>query len=157
MATMTTLPTATPRRRRRPFALIALAGLLLFKAALAMLQLLGISLAAAGLPSEIVRLNPELGALVTAASLSRGILIAIAAILVVAAVGLLTLHRRGWLVAMVATGVFVAFDIVAFTAGTANYLWMALNIASVFYLNQTDVREAVGVTTEPLVPSVGRS
>ena len=83
-------------------------------------------------------------------------MIAIAVVLVVAAVGLLSLHRRGWLLAMVATGVFVGFDIVAFTAGTANYLWMALNIVTVFYLNQTDVREVVGVTTESLVPSVGR-
>ena len=157
MATMTTVPTTTPMRRRRPFALIALAGLLLFKAALAMMLLMGVSLAESGLPSDILRLNPELGDLVRAASLSQGILVAITAILVVAAGGLLMLHRRGWLLAMVATGVFVAFDIVAFTAGTANYLWMALNIASVFYLNQTDVREAVGVTTEPLVPSVGLS
>ena len=156
--TAMTVATSTPaRRRRRPFALIALAVLLLFKAGLALLLLLGVSLAESGLLADVMRLNPELGALVEAATLSQGLLIAIAVVLVVAAVGLLSLHRRGWLLAMVATGVFVGFDIVAFTAGTANYLWMALNIASVFYLNQTDVREAVGVTTEPLVPSVGLS
>ena len=155
--TAMTVATSTPaRRRRRPFALIALAVLLLFKAGLALLLLLGVSLAESGLLADVMRLNPELGALVEAATLSQGLLIAIAVVLVVAAVGLLSLHRRGWLIAMVVTGVFVAFDIIAFTVGTVNYLWMALNIVTVFYLNQTDVREVVGVTTESLVPSMSR-
>ena len=156
MAAMTAPKPVPPMRRRRPFALIALAGVLLVKAGLALLLLLGVSLAESGLLADLMRMNPELGALVEAATLSQGLLIGIVVILVIAAVGLLSLHRRGWLIAMVATGVFVAFDIVAFTAGTANYVWMALNIVTVFYLNQSDVREVVGVTTEPLVPSVGR-
>jgi len=156
MSAMTAPKPAPLHRRRRPFALIALAGLLLFKAGLALLVLLGVSLAESGLLAEVMRINPAIGDVVAAASLSKGLLVAIAAIFVVAAIGLLSLHRRGWLIAMVATGVFVGFDIIAFTAGTVNYLWMALNIVTVFYLNQTDVREVVGVTTEPLVPSVGR-
>jgi uncharacterized membrane protein (DUF2068 family) len=156
--TMTTAAQpARPRRRRRPFALIALAGLLLFKAGLAMMVLLGVGIGASGLPSDIMRLNPEMGAMIAATSLSQAILIAVAVLLVIAAGGLLALQRRGWLIAMVATGVFVGFDIIAFTAGSANYLWMALNIATVFYLNQTDVREVVGVSTESLVPNVGLS
>jgi len=156
MAAMIAPTSAAPRRRRRPFALIFLAGLLLFKAGLALLLLLGVSLAESGLMSDFMRLNPELGALLAAATLSQGLLIVIAVVLVIAAVGLLSLHRRGWLIAMVVTGVFVAFDIIAFTVGTVNYLWMALNIVTVFYLNQTDVREVVGVTTESLVPSMSR-
>jgi hypothetical protein len=156
MAAMTASEPVPARRRRRPFALIALAGLLLFKAGLALLLLLGVSLAESGLLADVMRINPEIGALVEAATISQGLLLAIVVVLVIAAIGLLTLHRRGWLIAMVATGVFVGFDIVAFTAGTVNYLWMALNIVTVFYLNQPDVREVVGVTTEPLVPSVGR-
>jgi uncharacterized membrane protein (DUF2068 family) len=136
---------------------MALAGLLLFKAAMAVMVLLGVGIAASGLPSDIMRLNPEMGAMIAATSLSQAILIAVAALLVIAAGGLLALQRRGWLIAMVATGVFVGFDIIAFAAGSANYLWMALNIATVFYLNQTDVREVVGVSTESLVPNVGLS
>ena len=48
----------------------------------------------------------------------------------------------GWLLAMLTTGVFIAADIVTFDAGAGHHLWMLLNIATVFYLNQRDVREA---------------
>jgi hypothetical protein len=67
---------------------------------------------------------------------------ALAAVLVVAAIGLFGGRRLGWLLAMVTTGVFIAADIVTFGAGTAHHLWMLLNIATVFYLSQRDVREA---------------
>ena len=52
---------------------------------------------------------------------------------------------------MVITGVSVAIDIVGFLAGTGSELWMFLNVVTVFYLNQRDIRELVGVTLEPVV------
>ena len=70
------------------------------------------------------------------------LLFAFAAVLVVAAIGLFGGRRWGWLVAMVTTGVFIAADIVTFDAGVVHHLWMLLNIVTVFYLNQRDVREA---------------
>ncbi|MFN8629951.1 MAG: hypothetical protein U0838_06390 [Chloroflexota bacterium] len=61
------------------------------------------------------------------------------------------LRRDGWLMAMVLTGLFVAADISGFVNGNVSYLWMALNIITVFYLNQSDVRGAVGISTESVV------
>ena len=45
---------------------------------------------------------------------------------------------------MVMTGAFVAIDIVSFIGGAQSNIWMLLNIVTVFYLNQRDVRELVG-------------
>jgi hypothetical protein len=53
-------------------------------------------------------------------------------------------RRIGWLLAMVITGLFVAIDIYGHINDAANHVWMLLNIITVFYLNQRDVREAVG-------------
>ena len=55
------------------------------------------------------------------------------------------------LLAMVITGISVAIDIVAFLAGTGSEVWMFLNVVTVFYLNQRDIRELVGVTLAPVV------
>ena len=72
-----------------------------------------------------------------------------AALLVVSVIGMLSRRRTGWLLAMVITGLFVAIDIYGYLNGSANHLWMLLNIVTVFYLNQADVREAVGAA-EPV-------
>jgi hypothetical protein len=60
-------------------------------------------------------------------------------------------RRVGWLLAMIITGVSVAVDIAAFLAGTGSELWMFLNVVTVFYLNQRDIRQRVGATLEPVV------
>ena len=59
---------------------------------------------------------------------------------------------------MVITGISVAIDIIAFLAGAGSELWMFLNVMTVFYLNQRDIRELVGVTLVPVVdvPPRGR-
>jgi uncharacterized membrane protein (DUF2068 family) len=67
-------------------------------------------------------------------------------VLVIAALGMLGRRRTGWLLAMVVTGVFIALDLYSFANNEADHLWMALNIVTVFYLNQRDVRAVVGVT-----------
>ena len=61
-----------------------------------------------------------------------------------AGIALLRRRRIGWLLAMVLTGLFVAVDIYGFLTTGANHVWMLLNLVTVFYLNQLEVREAVG-------------
>ena len=78
-------------------------------------------------------------------------LILAAAVLLASALMLLAGRRTGWLLAMVITGVSVAIDIVAFLSGAGSHVWMLLNVVTVFYLNQRDIRELVGVTIEPVV------
>jgi putative copper export protein len=86
---------------------------------------------------------------------ASGWILALAALLVLSAAGLMAGRRIGWLLAMVITGVFVASDISGFYSGTTNHIWMLLNIVTVFYLNQRDVREVVGaMVPEPQRPAV---
>lgn len=82
-------------------------------------------------------------------------LFALGMMVLVSAVGLLMWKRLGWVLAMVSTGIFVVFDILSFVDGTANYIWMALNVITVFYLNQREVRESVGAifVSEPTPPA----
>ena len=146
---MSTPPEPNPERKR-PFALIVLAGLLLVKASLLLVVAFGGSLLV-GTPLEgLLRMSPELGELIMGSSMAQAVLTALAAILALTAVGLIALRRTGWLLAMVITGVFVAADIWAYLNGVANHLWMALNILTVFYLNQADVRAVVGVANRHL-------
>ena len=80
----------------------------------------------------------------------------VALLLLFAAISLLRRRRMGWLLAMVLTGVFVAIDIYGYLTTGANHAWMLLNLVTVFYLNQREVREAVGAvggdTANEVVP-----
>ena len=76
------------------------------------------------------------------------LLLGVGGILVLAGVMLLRRRRVGWLLAMVTTGIFVAIDIYGFLTVGANHFWMVLNVVTVFYLNQPDVRAVVGVLSE---------
>jgi len=146
---MSTPPEPNPERKR-PFALIVLAGLLLVKASLLLLVTFGGSLLVGTPLYGLLRMSPELGALIMGSPMSQAVLMALAALLALTAVGLIALRRTGWLLAMVLTGIFVAGDIYAYLNGVANHLWMALNILTVFYLNQADVRAVVGVANRHL-------
>jgi hypothetical protein len=141
---------SAPSRRRRPFGLLVLAALLLFKAAVVAL----VAASAFVVPDQIAQLLGGGGALAEAEGRVAGaLLLAIAAILVVAAIGLLAMRRSGWLLTMVLTGVLIALDIGAIVDGTANHFWMALNIVTVFYLNQADVRAVFGTGGDPEPPA----
>jgi hypothetical protein len=151
MARMTIETPPARQPRRRPFTLIVLAGIIVLKAVLIVFVVTGTG------PNPVrdaLRLSPELGRAIESLAIANAVLALFVVLLVGSAVGLVARRRWGWLLAMVMTGLFVGSDIAGFFAGTANYLWMALNIATVFYLNQADVREFVGVSTEPLVPPV---
>jgi hypothetical protein len=125
---------------QRPTTITILTGLLLAKAFVSAALAVGWAMGEApflstlGLPSLLVDARDS--ATVTT------LLFAFAAVLVVAAIGLFSGRRLGWLLAMLITGLFIAADIVTFDAGAAHHLWMLLNIATVFYLNQRDVRGA---------------
>ena len=144
MARMSDAATPPSPPRRRPFTLIVLAGLMFLKAGLIGAAVVR-ALVEEGVASGSVRV-PGVGVEVRETPAAGVILLAIAGILVVSALGLLGNRRAGWLLAMVTTGVFLAVDIVGFVNGSANHVWMVLNIITVFYLNQRDVREGVGVS-----------
>lgn len=150
-------PTALAAPRGRPFGLFVLAGLLLLKALLLVLVFAGAYLTDTGLLRDLIALPMAVFAEIRDTPVAGiGALVLVAA-LVFSAVGLLGGRRWGWVGAMVTTGFFLATDIYAFGEGSANDLWMALNIITVFYLNQAEVRQVVGVTSaRPVVRGQGR-
>jgi uncharacterized membrane protein (DUF2068 family) len=142
-------PAAAPPEagRRRPFALLVLIALMATKGVLILLMVLGaFTTADAGILRSL-RIESIYDAVHTSNVAVVG-LVVIAAILLMSAGGLLMYRRSGWMLAMVTTGIFVAVDIMGYFSGEANYIWMALNIITVFYLNQREVRVSVGVTPE---------
>ncbi|HEY3336744.1 MAG TPA: hypothetical protein VGK16_16060 [Candidatus Limnocylindrales bacterium] len=134
--------------RRRPFALLILIGLMLFKGVLIVVMVLGaVALSDLGLVRAL-RIEP-IALAVRGSTAAVVLLFVLAATLFVSAIALLAYRRSGWLLAMVTTGVFVAVDIMGYVEGTANYFWMALNIVTVFYLNQREVRDSVTAASAP--------
>ena len=134
-------------RRRRPFGLIVLASLMLLKAALLLLVTVGLAMN----PGAVIKAIGGTGFLTEEAGLvGTGVIAIVAGLLVASATGLLFRRRAGWLVAMILTGAFIAIDITSFFLGSSNDFWMALNIITVFYLNQPDVR-AVFDIDDPMI------
>lgn len=138
-------PSRKPGRRGLPVTLLILAGLMALKATL--LFALTLTAAITELRADLgMSYVPELLDAIRADPLSGVVLFLTAVLLLVSAVGILSRRRTGWLLAMVLTGVSVAIDIFGFLNGDVNHFWMGLNILTVFYLNQRDVREIVGAT-----------
>ncbi len=146
-------PQPQARPRRRPFTLVVLAGLLLVKAVMLGLLATGVALSTQDWLRAMI--GKDLVLVLVNIPGASGWILGLAALLVLSAAGLMARRRVGWLLAMVITGVFVASDISGFYSGTTNHVWMLLNIVTVFYLNQRDVREVVGaMTPEPERPTV---
>jgi uncharacterized membrane protein (DUF2068 family) len=140
-------PASAPETgRRRPFALLVLIALMATKGVLILLMIVGAFTTADTGILRALRIESIYDAVHTSNIAIVGLLV-IAAILLISAVGLLMYRRSGWLLAMVSTGIFVAVDILGYFAGEANFIWMALNIITVFYLNQREVRVSVGVAS----------
>ena len=136
--------------RRKPVTLYILVGLMVIKSVLIILVLGGAYSFNDGPIGEALRM-PGVGAAIRETPGAVGILILVAAVLLASALMLLAGRRTGWLLAMVITGLSVAVDIVAFFSGAGSHVWMVLNVVTVFYLNQRDIRELVGVTLEPVI------
>jgi hypothetical protein len=149
MAPMPDAP-APATARRKPVTLYILVGLMVVKSILLMLVLGGAFTLNDGPIGEALRM-PGVGAVIRQTPGAAGVIILVAAVLLVSALMLLAGRRTGWLLAMVITGISVAIDIIAFIAGTGSDIWMFLNIVTVFYLNQRDIRELVGVTLQPVI------
>ena len=132
-----------PARRRLPFTLYVLAGLMLFKAVIIVAVVGGATLDTLR-PILGLTTGPELTRIFQQYPAAGPLLLAFAVLLIVSVIGMLSRRRTGWLLAMVITGLFVAIDIYGYLNSSANHLWMLLNIVTVFYLNQRDVREVVG-------------
>jgi hypothetical protein len=136
--------TVTTTRRvkpRLPFAVYVLAALLLVKAGV-------LYAVAADTPAmELLFADPVARAAIgtPAGTLAAG---AGATLVLIVVLAILVRRRIGWLIAMLLTGCFVALDLVAYAQGTSNHAWALLNIVTVFYLNQSDVREALGVSED---------
>jgi uncharacterized membrane protein (DUF2068 family) len=154
MAPMSDVEQPVPRARKQPFALVALAALMLLRAVLILLVVAGIALSEPRV-AELLQL-PDAFNEAENRALFATFVVPVAALLILSAVGLLAHRRRAWLLAMVMTGAFVAIDIVSFVGGTQSNIWMLLNIVTVFYLNQRDVRELVGDAV-PEKPVGGRA
>ncbi len=149
MTATTASPAGEPARRRLPFTIYALAGVLTLKAVLLLAVVAGASLEVIRPILGFSRLTGFLEA-VQADPRVGTVIVAFAVLLLFSVFGILTRRRIGWLVAMVVTGLFVAVDIYGFINDAANHFWMALNILTVFYLNQQDVREVVGAASSLL-------
>ena len=149
MTPMSEAPAPAPSRRK-PVTLYILVGLMVLKSVLIILVLGGAYSFSDGPIGQALRM-PGVGAAIREAPGLVGVLIVVAAVLLVSALMLLGGRRTGWLLAMVITGVSVAVDIIGFLAGVGSELWMFLNVVTVFYLNQRDIRELVGVTLVPVV------
>lgn len=136
-------PPPARRRRRRPFPLLVLILIMIFRALLIFLVVLGSFQLDEATLLKVFQVPAIRGAVEEAYIALIGLLV-LGALVLVSAVGLLMWKRLAWVLAMVMTGIFVLFDIIGFAEGTANYVWMALNIITVFYLNQREVRLSVG-------------
>ena len=131
MSSVTPPPTAAPSRsRRRPFTLVVLALLLVVKAVMLGLLATGVALSTQDWLRAMI--GKDLVQVLVAIPGASGWILALAALLVLSAAGLS-----------------------GFYSGTTNHIWMLLNIVTVFYLNQRDVREVVGaMVPEPQRPAV---
>lgn len=118
---------------------------MLFRALLAFSVVAGATVVAVQ-PTGMIPSSPDLVLLLRQMPWLGPVFAGYGALLVIAALGMLSRKRTGWLLAMVVTGVFIALDLYGFATDGADHLWMALNIVTVFYLNQRDVRAVVGVT-----------
>ncbi|HEX5826811.1 MAG TPA: hypothetical protein VFY23_04770 [Candidatus Limnocylindrales bacterium] len=138
---------APPHRRRRPpFGLLILVGIMVAKSILLILLILGTFTLGESELIRVLRVEGISAAIEETLVALVGLLV-IAVVLLWSALLLLARRRIGWLVAMVTTGIFIAFDIIGFLEGTGNFIWQALNIITVLYLNQREVRESVGALT----------
>ena len=115
--------------RRKPVTLYILVGLMVVKSILIMLVLGGAYTLADSRIGDALRM-PVVGRVIRETPGAAGLLILVAAVLLISALMLLAGRRTGWLLAMVITGISVAIDIIAFLAGAGSELWMFLNVVT---------------------------
>jgi hypothetical protein len=133
---------------RRPFGIVVLALLFLVRAALLLLALAAPSLPDAGLIARLLSLPFEIASAVREDPIAAGIVVGLAVAMVVAGLLMWRRRRTGWRIGILVTGFFLVIDLYLASRGTLHPIWTALDVVTVFYLNQRDVRDyfAVGRT-----------
>jgi uncharacterized membrane protein (DUF2068 family) len=126
----------------RPFGIKAIVVLLLVDSAI------GLTAGVAGV-ATVVQGEGAIGPLLALSALEQLAMLAGPLVLglanLLAAVGLLRYKRWAWVLVMLMTGGQLAVDLWQyFAAGDRPYVSMLLNIATVFYLNQSEVQRAFG-------------
>lgn len=84
-----------------------------------------------------------LASLIGGTDVTRIVLLVVGALDVIAAVGLLALHRWGWVLSMALTGLALASELIARYNGYPDDVILLLNVVAAFYLNQRAVRQLV--------------
>ena len=129
---------------RRPFGVILLTLLWLVYAGIAVLVVLGVERVP---PAGIIRPFVAFGWLEPAAGV-------LAAVSLVIALGIWFLQPWAWVLAMVGTGIGLAFDILGWMNGRPTYLSMLFGVVIAFYLNQSAVRRRFRLGIEEEMPAV---
>lgn len=129
---------------RRPFGVVLLTLLWLGYAGVAFLVVLGATRVP---PAGIVRPFVAFGWLEPAAAV-------LAAVSLVIAIGIWFLRPWAWVLAMVAAGAGLAFDILGWMNGRPTYVSLLFGIFIAFYLNQAAVRRRFRIGAEEDVPAV---
>lgn len=152
-------PAIRHARVRRPNVVTILAGLELFNA-LGYLAALLAALNVARLAVPDV-LSGTLAGLPINILSGVGLILALVVLLVAGtAAGILLLRMRqtGWTVTMLLTGLGLATQIYLYwTNEGVSDLWLLLNVLTVFYLNQRQVREAFGIGPGPMGTEIGEA
>jgi hypothetical protein len=150
-------PVPTPHRR--PFGVIVVALLQLGTVVVA----LGSYLSGIDLPWE-----GTMSAVLAEHSWARVVIVVMAFLVILAAVGMWRLERWGWALMISMVGLSLAFDITVWFRDPSEgrplalYLRMGLDVVSAFYLNSASVHRAFhrepdgGVPAPPTKPSAGR-
>jgi hypothetical protein len=133
------------RPRRRPFGVVVLALIHLVFGALGLAAVAGVADARPGSGTAV--LLEALGNLNDLVAI-----LAIVAFLI--AIGLWRLDRWAWYVAMLWTGLGLAFQILLYLGGHANFGHMAIYVVEAFYLNQREVKDVFRLQPTRLAPVV---
>jgi len=135
-------------RPRRPAAVTVLAIIQLTSAVIYGLLLLGLLIAHAATTEALVTVGGGLSGVALGVEIAA-LRIFVAGLFVAAVSGgvlLLRMRRLGWTITMLMTGVGLATSIGTWlTDGTVVSAWLAVQVVTVFYLNQRQVRHAFGI------------
>lgn len=135
---------STPRPPGRPFGVVLLTLLWLIYAGLAVLIVLDVP----AVPlMGFTRIFAAFGLLEAAAGV-------LAAVSLVAAIGVWLLKPWAWVLAMLTVGSGLAFDIIGWANGNPAYLALLVGVAIAFYLNQGAVRRLFLIGVEEPVAAV---
>ena len=129
-------PSATRRRRRWPFGILAVAALRVLDA-----TILAVTALSAG--NLVLGGMPLIGADTT---LTRVLDLSLAGLTIAGIVGLLLFRRWGWVLTLVLVGLALLGDLIRVAVGDPRHLSLLLHVVTAFYLNGRSVRALAGAS-----------